>query len=144
MIADGFHLPVSMLKAFFRIKGERAILVSDAVYLSGLPAGNYSTHIGGDVILTPEGKLHTKADKEILAGSAQMLRAGIEHLVHSNLTTFADAWDMSSKRPANFMGLKTKNGLKVSSMADLVLFNWNQKNIEILQTYKNGKLVYES
>lgn len=44
MIADGFHLPESVLKVFMKVKGDKTILVSDAVYLSGLEPGRYDAH----------------------------------------------------------------------------------------------------
>jgi N-acetylglucosamine-6-phosphate deacetylase len=58
IIADGFHLPDSVLKVVMAVKQKKAILVSDAVFLAGMEPGSYETHIGGKVVLTPEGKLH--------------------------------------------------------------------------------------
>src|SRR5215213_7831095 len=42
VIADGFHLPDQVLKVVLRVKGERAMLVSDAVSLAGMPPGEYA------------------------------------------------------------------------------------------------------
>lgn len=62
-----------------------AILVSDAVYLSGLPPGTYNTHIGGEVVLTSQGKLHLADNPNLLAGSVKMLKSGIENLVQEGI-----------------------------------------------------------
>lgn len=46
VIADGFHMPDQVLKVVLKVEGPRALLVSGAVCLSGLPAGENTTHIG--------------------------------------------------------------------------------------------------
>ncbi|MBS4200552.1 amidohydrolase family protein [Bacillus sp. FJAT-49732] len=142
LISDGFHLPESFLKVAMKVKGQRSMLVSDAVYLSGLAPGHYDTHIGGQVVLTPEGKLHTKDNPKILAGSAQMLKEGISHLYKSGLTSLSEAWEMASIRPSAFTGLPTLEGLRKNAPADLVVFQWNENRVKVVQTYKAGKLVY--
>lgn len=143
LIADGFHIPEQVLKVSMRMKGQKAMLVSDAVYLSGLPAGEYKTHVGGDVVLTPEGRLHTAANEKVLAGSAQMLLWGIQHVVRRGLASLSEAWDMSSIRPSTFMGLPARAGLSVGAPADLAVFDWDGDSIQLQQTYKAGTLVYD-
>ncbi|MCJ7841231.1 N-acetylglucosamine-6-phosphate deacetylase [Lederbergia sp. NSJ-179] len=142
LIADGFHLPLSFLKVAMKAKGTKTILVSDAVDLSGLDPGEYRTHIGGDVILTAEGKLHLKKNPELLAGSVQMLKHGITHLVNNQIADLSEAWEMASSRPAALIQLATKNGLVKGAPADLVLFKLKEKNIRIIETYKSGRRVY--
>ncbi|MFD0713836.1 N-acetylglucosamine-6-phosphate deacetylase [Paenibacillus sp. GCM10027626] len=143
LIADSFHLPEQVLKVVMKVKGEQALLVSDAVALSGLAPGKYTTHIGGEVVLTPEGKLHTAANEKILAGSAQMLFAGIEHLMSSGLADLAAAWDMSSIRPAKLTGMPEAAGLIAGAPADFVLFHLSEDGkIQLEETYKAGKSVY--
>ncbi|SEN13348.1 N-acetylglucosamine-6-phosphate deacetylase [Lihuaxuella thermophila] len=142
VIADGFHLPESVLKVVLRVKGKQAILVSDAVYLSGMKPGEYKTHIGGKVVLTPAGKLHLTGNPGLLAGSAQMLPWGIAHLVKKKLCRLPEAWEMASIRPSELVDLPGKHGLSTNAPADLVLFEWNGDQIAILQTIKNGQTVY--
>lgn len=142
VIADGFHLPDQVLKVVLKVKGNQALLVSDAVSLSGLEAGTYTTHIGGQVVLTPEGRLHLADNENILAGSAQMLLAGIEHLTGRGLTAFAEAWDMASIRPAAAMNLPAAVGLQAGAPADLVLFRREGSRIHVEQTFKSGERVY--
>lgn len=144
VIADGFHLPDSVLKVVLRVKGKQALLVSDAVFLSGMPAGRYETHIGGEVELTPEGRLELARQPELLAGSAQMLLWGVSHLTAAGLCGFADAWEMASIRPSELMGLATKSGLTLGAPADVVLLRkLGQNRIHIQETYKCGRLVYQ-
>jgi N-acetylglucosamine-6-phosphate deacetylase len=144
IIADGFHLPESFLKVVLKVKGDKAILVSDAVGFSGMAPGEYESHIGGRVVLTPEGKLHLAENPNLLAGSAQMLTRGIGHLVRSGLSSFSEAWEMASVRPARLLDLPVKNGLMAGAPADLVVFRRGDTGLTVLQTFKAGKLVYDA
>jgi N-acetylglucosamine-6-phosphate deacetylase len=143
LIADGFHLPDQVLKVMMKVKGERAMLISDAVALAGMPPGTYTTPVGGQVVLTPEGRIHLGEDEKLLAGSAQMLLKGIEHMVDVGLATLPHAWDMASVRPASFMNLPQAAGLNPGAPADIVLVRATQHSqFSIDQTYKAGQLVY--
>jgi N-acetylglucosamine-6-phosphate deacetylase len=143
VIPDGFHLPDSVLKVFLRAKAGRIAFVSDAVYISGLEPGPYSTHIGGDVVLTPEGRLHTAANPNILAGSAQMLIQGIGRVAARGLCTLREAWALSSAAPAAALGLAGGVGtLDVGAPADVVLFREDGARLAIEEVYKSGERVF--
>lgn len=145
VIADGFHLPESVLKVFLRAKGDNLFLVSDAVYLSGLEPGTYQTHIGGEVVLTKEGKLHLASNADLLAGSVQLLPEGIAHLVRRNLASLPEAWQLASLRPAHFLGLEGAGRLEIGAKADLVLFTQEANGaIRIQEVYKSGRPVISS
>lgn len=134
VIADGFHLPDQVLKVILKVKGEKAIVVSDAVSLAGMPPGTYSQPVGGDVVLTPEGRLHLASNPKLLAGSAQMLPHHISHLVKRGLATLQEAWDMASIRPAKLLGLPQAAGIAVGAPADLVLFRLDDGGVKIIKT----------
>jgi N-acetylglucosamine-6-phosphate deacetylase len=139
LIADGFHLPESFLKVVMRVKQECAILVSDAVHLSGMPPGNYYSHNRVHVVKTDEGCLHLADEPQLLAGSAQMLPWGIAHLIRKKLSSLHEAWEMASVRPSTLMNLSTKSGLQAGGPADLVLFKKEvDGGILICETYKQG------
>ncbi|WP_165072478.1 N-acetylglucosamine-6-phosphate deacetylase [Paludisphaera rhizosphaerae] len=75
LIADGHHLGPAALRVFARAKGwNRLILVSDAGWLAGLPAGNY-----GAWDVDPSGKI-VLAGTPYLAGSALGLEVGLRVL----------------------------------------------------------------
>jgi len=143
IIADGFHLPDSVIKAVMRVKGPNAILASDAVYLSGLKPGAYRTHIGGKVVLTKDGKLHLASNPKLLAGSVQMLIRSVEHLIRAGLTDPGEAWEMASTRPALAMKLPAGRGLAPGAPADLAVFTRKRDRITLLETWKSGRKVYE-
>jgi N-acetylglucosamine-6-phosphate deacetylase len=143
LIADGFHLPDQVLKVALKVKGSRAILVSDAVSLSGMPPGLYKTLIGDRVVLTPEGRLHMADNEHLLAGSVQMLTRGIDHLTGKGIAALPDAWEMASLRPARLLRLAVQDGIVPGAPADLVLFRHDDRGkIRIIRTYKTGRLVY--
>lgn len=142
VIADGFHLPDSVLKVILRVKSGRTLLVSDAVHLAGLEPGEYRTPVGGRVVLTPEGRLHLAENPALLAGSAQMLRAGVEHLVRRGLCTLGEAWDMASTRPASLLGLPARMGLRKGAPADLVVVEDCKGRLMIRETWKAGRRVF--
>ncbi|RXZ84683.1 N-acetylglucosamine-6-phosphate deacetylase [Paenibacillaceae bacterium] len=144
IISDGFHLPDQVLKVVMKVKKERALLVSDAVALSGMPPGAYTTAVGGQVVLTAEGKLHLQDNQHVLAGSVQMLLSGIQYLWQRGLATFADAWEMASVRPSAFLGLAAAAGLTVGAPADIVLLRKTASQLEVVGTYKDGQLVFDS
>lgn len=138
VIPDGFHLPDAVLKVVMKVKGERAIIVSDAVMLSGMSPGEYDLHIGGKVVLTPEGRLHTAENPKILAGSAQMLLWGISNLVNRKLCTLTVAWEMATVRPARLLNHPAQAGLTAGAPADLLLLQWNEGKAQRIATYKQG------
>ncbi len=142
LIADGFHLPDAVLKVAMKVKGDQAMLVSDSVSLAGMPPGPYRTHIGDQVVLTADGKLHLDGQPKVLAGSAQPLLWGVQHLLRRNLCALPQAWDMASAGPGRFMGLPQGAGLQPGAPADLVVFTWNGSELRVLQTYKAGNLVF--
>jgi N-acetylglucosamine-6-phosphate deacetylase len=136
MIADGFHLPDSVLKVFIRSKGERAILVSDGMPYSGLEPGVYHSPADGKIRLTEEGRLHLEDHPETLAGSASTLLDGIKKI--SKLERFPFAWDMASVHPSRLLNHSSKYGLQVGSPADLVFLDPDSEDLSINKVYKNG------
>jgi N-acetylglucosamine-6-phosphate deacetylase len=143
-IADGFHLPNSVLKVILRMKGNKAFIVSDCVSCAGMEPGQYQSPIGGKVVLTSEGRLHMAEFPELLAGSAQTQLWGINHLLKEDLCDLSSAINLATVNPSNLLSLQAGK-IAPGYPADLILFNQNKtKEIELLKTYKNGKLIYEN
>jgi N-acetylglucosamine-6-phosphate deacetylase len=139
MIADGQHLPPALLKVILRMKRERTILVSDAVSLSGMPPGSYHLHIGGEVVLTAEGRLHLVGNPQLLAGSAMMLPDQVAYLAKVGLARLDEAWDCASAHPATLLGLEQAAGLRIGAPADLVSFRYDDRTLTVLECWKNGR-----
>ena len=142
IIGDGFHLPDSVVRVIMRVKNSKTILISDCTYLTGLQPGIYKTHIGGTVVLTPDGKLYVADSPKMLAGSAQTIRQGVEHLLRAGLCGLAESWNYASVNPSIYLDNPAKEGLNVGAPADLVLFTLKENRIQIMETIKDGKCIY--
>ncbi|MCZ8512162.1 N-acetylglucosamine-6-phosphate deacetylase [Paenibacillus filicis] len=146
LISDGHHLPASTLKVMLRAKGPKAILISDANHLAGLPPGRYTTH-HADVILEPNGLLHLAHTPDILAGSATPLHRGIQFVASSGICPLEDAIQMATLHPAGLFGLDQKGvgTLDAGSPADFILYDWGEDKVfHIVQTVSNGTVVYSA
>lgn len=142
IIADGFHLPKSVLKVFLKVKPEKSVLISDSTKFAGLSPGCYASHIGGEIELDGNGRLFMRNNPKMLAGSAQSLRWCIDHLVNSEIVPLATALDMASIKVMELMGTDASYGMKKGKKADLICFERESNKINIIQTIKSGEIVY--
>lgn len=143
-IADGHHLPDAVIRVILRVKGEKAVLVSDVVALGGLPPGKYCTPVGGEVVLTPENRLHLMHDERLLAGSACPLIDAVSRLAARGLAPLTTAWEMASVSPARYMGWSVDGKWRLGASPDIVMVSWGEEEGRLIvhTTYKRGKLVY--
>lgn len=144
MISDGFHLPDAVMKVFMRMKPGKIILVSDATALTGMPPGDYVTHIGGDVTLTEEGKLHVKGNPDMLAGSGKSLLHCVETLAAKGLATIARALEMAGRTPYKLAGLPGDCLPVRGGVADLVMLREDNGRLKVVRTIKSGITVYRT
>jgi N-acetylglucosamine-6-phosphate deacetylase len=104
LIADGHHLPPSLLKTMIRAKGpERCILISDATALAGMPPGEYES-MDARVVLEEDGLLHNPATG-YLAGSSATLLACANHLASLDLVTTRELVAMVFDNPLKLLGI---------------------------------------
>jgi N-acetylglucosamine-6-phosphate deacetylase len=126
-IADGHHLPQDVLKVMLRAKGiARSVLVSDSVGLAGMPAGTYTTAVGGEVELRPDGRLCILGS-DLLAGSTASLAQCVGHLVRTAGMPLKDALTLVTVNPGRFAG--GRGQLSPGSCADFVRFRWKDEVI---------------
>lgn len=118
VIGDGFHLSREVFEVFQKVKENNLFLVSDSTEFAGMPPGKYHAHIGGDVVLRPDGKLHLANDATLLAGSAMSMKQIIEKIVRHDWLTFEQAWELGSTRPWTYLG-ETCELEKVERVTDL-------------------------
>ncbi|WP_299670411.1 amidohydrolase family protein [uncultured Polaribacter sp.] len=142
IIADGFHLPDSLLKIFIKTKPNKTILVSDATSFADFPAGDYTSHIGGEVTLDSSGRLFIKDNPNMLAGSAQSLLWCVHQLIEKKILSLKDAWNMASIKPTEALFGSSNNLLQVGHKANLVIFEKNNKGLEIIKTIQSGAIVF--
>ncbi len=148
IIPDGFHLPPSVLKSFYRAKGkERICLVSDVASIAGLPPGIYGSESGlGESELHANGKI-SLAGTPYLAGAGLLLDSGIPNAVRYTDASLSDAIDMASINPARLLGIDNRVGsVAVGKEASLSLFRWKdgQEKLDIVATVVRGQVVYRA
>ncbi|MEO0331853.1 MAG: amidohydrolase family protein [Bacteroidota bacterium] len=139
MVADGFHLPNNFMKVVMRMKPERTLLVSDATQFCGMPPGEYTTHIGGKVVLESNGRLAINDGSGLLAGAAKSLLENVQYLLDKQLTSLSQAWSMASVYPAQFLGKGMP--LSVGQSADLIEFSFDHGKVRNVRVMKSGERV---
>lgn len=142
LIADGFHLPEEVLKVFLRAKQpHRCFLVSDLAAQAELPPGRYR---GGlcEVELLPEGKLVIADQRQLLAGAAAPLGAGIPRVMRVAGLTLAEAVRLACHQPRQIIGLAAA-GLAPGDPAEFVLFHVDTSTTDNRQSFRIEQVVVE-
>ena len=142
LIADGWHLPADTFKSMLRAKGvERAILVSDTVALAGMPAGLYQQPVGGNVEVSPEGRIGV-AGTPYLAGASLPLSANVAIAAEMAGMPLADALLLATENPGRFLGGRGR--LHVGARADLIRFEWSHgdREIKVRETWVHGERAF--
>lgn len=143
LIVDGYHLPASVVKSFYRIKGSaRLILVSDAVSVAGFLPGNYQLH-GKEIQLMEDGKIRLPGTP-YLAGSVLKLCDAINNTMQFSGAPLAEAISMGSTNPARLLKVERERGsLTIGSRADLVLLRGAPGQLDLVATITGGEVSYQ-
>jgi N-acetylglucosamine-6-phosphate deacetylase len=121
-IADGHHLPTSVMICLLRVKTpRRLILTCDASPLAGLPPGRYRDW-DQDFEVRPEGKI-VVAGAQYLAGSWAFTDRCVATVLGLGAVSLAEAVDMATARPRELLGLPPRD-VCVGEPAELILFDW--------------------
>jgi N-acetylglucosamine-6-phosphate deacetylase len=108
IIADGNHLPASILKTIIRTKGpERCVVVSDVSPPAGLRAGQYEV-LGHKIVLEETGRLNDLTTGYLAGSSATMLQC-MNHLASLDLASYEELFAMGFDNPLALIGLNPEN-----------------------------------
>lgn len=146
-IFDGHHLPPSVMRSVIRAKGvERSVLITDAVAVAGLPAGLYESSVGGQVELSPSGRL-TLMGTPYLAGSVATLPVCLGNAIRHAGVNLHDAVRMVTANPSRLLGLPIAQGhesVRVGAEANLTVFRVSPEtlDLEVQDTIVAGRTVY--
>src|SRR5947209_15214415 len=118
IIADGIHVAPAALKLFLAAKGpERAILITDAISATGMPAGRY--RLGTFDVDVKDGRCEYQGK---LAGSVLTLDRAVRNVMTFASWPLAKAVRMATLNPANVLGISSERGtLAVGHIADMVV-----------------------
>ena len=133
LIADGFHIHPSAVRAAFALFGERIILISDSLMAAGLPDGDYSL---GELPLRVVGGRATLSNGTI-AGSTTNLMGCVRTAVLEMGIPLETAVRAASEAPARSIGVfDTRGSIAPGKVADLVLLD--QKSLAVRKVILRG------
>jgi N-acetylglucosamine-6-phosphate deacetylase len=142
IIADGVHLPASLLKLIYKIKGAGNIaLVTDSMRAAGMPDGPsiLGSLKNGQPVIVEEG-VAKLPDRSAFAGSVATANRLVRVMTSLGEVPLLDAIQMITATPAKIMGVeKTKGSLAGGKDADILIFN---ENIDMKVVIINGKLIF--
>ena len=127
VIADGRHLPISLLKYIVKIKGaDRVCLITDGTRGSGKNNGE-SIILGkkdGGVYAIIEDEVAKLPDRTSFAGSVATADRLFKTMIDAGFDIVSVS-KMSSSTPAKVMGLTDRGEIAVGKRADMVVLDEN-------------------
>lgn len=130
VIADGVHLPATILKLVYKVKGvEKTCLVTDSLKFAG-----YTGETINDPNYVIENGVCKWADRQTLAGSIATADVLVQTMVKKAGIPLEDAVRMASETPARLIGIAdTKGTLEKGKDADIVILD-NDANVRCVFT----------
>ena len=142
IIADGVHLPASLLQLIYKIKGpEKIALITDSMRAAGMPDGKsiIGSLANGQEVIVEDG-VAKLPDRTAFAGSVATADRLVRTMLRLAGTPLPETIQMITSTPARIMGIdKTKGSLVKGKDADVVIFD---ENINIQMTMGGGKTIY--
>ena len=139
LIADGKHLPASLLKFAVKHKGvDHIAIVTDATRFAGLPDGAEKTYGFTDVII--EDGVAKVPDRSCFSGSCATTNRLVRNMIQMADVTLTDAVRMATANPARMAQLPDRGAIREGAYADIVIFD---DNIDVSLTMVNGNVVFE-
>ena len=135
VIADGRHLPSTILRLVYKLKGvERTCLSTDALAY----AANEGKPIDDPRIIIEDGVCKL-ADHSSLVGSIATMDVLVRTMAQNAGVPLADAVRMASETPARLMGVSDRKGsLQRGKDADIVILD---RKLNVRSVWSMGHLV---
>ncbi|KYZ76541.1 N-acetylglucosamine-6-phosphate deacetylase [Anaerosporomusa subterranea] len=143
VIADGKHLPSSLLQLIYKLKGsDKIALITDGLSFSAADVKEntlYTQKTGVQVIL--EDDVMKLPDRCSFAGSIATTNSLVRNMIKLANAPLTEAVKMASLTPARILNISHKTGsLSVGLAADIVLFD---EDINVSLTMVDGKIVFK-
>ena len=141
LIADGLHVPPTMMRMIFNAKGRDGVcLITDATLGAGLKPGTKFVLGGTAARVTPH--VAEMADGTGLAGSTLTMIEAVRRSVQLAGQSLVDAVRMASLNPARQLGRDHEIGsIHPGQRADLV---WFDEKFRVRGVWLDGALIYQS
>ena len=141
VIADGCHLPKSLLQLIYKIKGaDRIALVTDATNAAGqnVTESILGSRKNGMRVIVEDG-VAKLPDRQSFAGSVATTDRLVRNMYKLCEVKLCDAVKMATLTPARIIGEDVRKGsIAVGKDADIILFD---DNINVKLTMIGGKTV---
>ena len=135
LICDGIHVAPAMVRMWLRLKGERAILMTDGISATGMPDGPYV--LAGVPITVADGKASVTSATGTLAGSVLTIDRAVENLQTFTGCGLETAVRAASSQPARMLGVSDNiANLRVGQPAN---FNQYSPTGLLQATYLRGQ-----
>jgi len=143
IIADGKHLPASLLKLIYKIKGpDRICLVTDAIDAAGLKDVKgeiYSQTSGSNIII--EDDVAKLPDRLAFAGSVATTDRLVRTIIKLADVPLYQAVKMMTATPAKNIGMfSSKGSLSLGKDADIIIFD---DDINVSTVIVGGEVTFE-
>ncbi len=122
LICDGMHIHPTVIRAVYRMFGDKLCLISDSLRCAGMPDGDYE--LGGQPIVMKGGRA-TLLDGN-LAGSSITVLDAVRNVVKFGIP-LADAVWAASGAPAGVIGAADIGALAPGRRADIVVLDSDLK-----------------
>ena len=135
VVADGIHVPPTILRMVYKIKGvERTCVITDA-----LACAASDSQVAFDPRVIIEDGVCKLSDRSALAGSVATMDRLIRTLVQKAEIPLEDAIRMASETPSKIMGVYDRKGsLQRGKDADLMILD---DKLDVRGVWAMGKLV---
>ncbi|KAF2280198.1 N-acetylglucosamine-6-phosphate deacetylase [Westerdykella ornata] len=146
LIADNIHVHPCALNTAFHTHPAGVILVTDAMFLLGLPDGVYRWTSGSHI--EKRGNELRLQETGAIAGSCATMIECVRNFVAGTDASVGEAIARATETPAEMLGLGgTKGVLRVGADADLVVLGWNGEDgvgvvLEVEEVWKFGRRVW--
>ena len=144
IIGDGIHVPQSLLKLMFKVKGaDKIALITDSMRGAGMPDGIYL--LGGlkdgQEVVVDDG-VAKLLDRSAIAGSVATMDRVVRTVQQLTELPLEEIVLSATEVPARIMGVSDRKGsIEVGMDADVVIFD---KNVNICATIVGGTIVFDN
>ena len=132
LICDGLHIHPAVIRATYKMFGDKLNLISDSLRCAGMPDGDYE--LGGQPITMKNGKA-TLTGTDTLAGSSISMLDALRNVVKFGLPLEAAVY-AASTAPAQAAGLSDIGAIEAGRVADLLVLD---KDLNLKAVFINGE-----
>ena len=132
LICDGIHVAPELVRLWLRLKGDHAILVTDAMSATGMPDGAYT--LANLPVTLKDGRCTLTGHPETLAGSVLTLDRAVANLQAFTGCSLETATRCASTHPAAMLGL-------TDTLGNVANFNLYSSDGHLEATYLRGRKI---